>query len=471
VRSSGGDLLLTGGDLHFYGEGVWREPEGEDEQWLRCLVQQGCEQLGEGAKLSVVNAAWKRLNEHPGLHRHAVAWDRHGLVATANGVLDLRTRAFAGWDPDYFLRRKLAVAYEPTRECPQFLKFLAGLLANREPAAQKELIALLQEAAGACLGTPLLNREQRRALLLKGPSRTGKTELAKVIRLLVGEPVASPAICEIGERFGMATFHGACAWIRDDAVNEGDRINPERFKTIVTGEPIDIERKNRPPLRRVRLDIPVVLTANSLPTSRDSSDAIFNRSLVVELSNVISEEAAEEARRAHGVPAGQTVGSFIFAQEGPGILNWALDGLHRLLARGRYNIPETVRAAIQAFKDDSNPVAEWARTMVERADGSKVSRGDLLCAFHGWWREEMGDDVRLLGGRWLVPKLRDACPYIDTRVRSSHVRYIGGIKLTGEGLKYWSRQSTDAAQRGHGSRGTACSVADVNQVWTDDTED
>jgi P4 family phage/plasmid primase-like protien len=435
------------------------------------LVQQGCEQLGEGAKLGTVNAAWKRLNEHPGLHRHAVAWDRHGLVATANGALELRTQALTAWSPDHFLRRKLAVAYDPARRCPQFLKFLDVLVANREPAVRKDLVALLQEAIGACLGTPLLNREQRRALLLKGPSRTGKTELAKVIRLLVGEPVASPAACDIGERFGMATFHGACAWIRDDAVNEGDKINPERFKTIVTGEPIDIERKNRPPLRQVRLDIPVVLTANSLPTSRDSSDAIFNRSLVVELTHELSEEFAQEERQARSVPAGQSLGEWIFAQEGPGILNWALDGLHRLLARGRYSIPETVCAAIQAFKDDSNPVAEWARTMVERADGSKVSRGDLLCAFHGWWREEMGDDVRLLGGRWLVPKLRAACPYIDTSVRSGDVRYIGGIKLTGEGLKYWSRQSTDAAQRGHGSRGTASSAADVNRVWSEDNDD
>jgi phage/plasmid-associated DNA primase len=345
------------------------------------------------------------------------------------------------------------------------------LLANREEAAQKELAALLQEAIGACLGTALLNREQRRALLLKGPSRTGKTELAKIVRLLVGEPVAAPAICEIGERFGIATFHGACAWIRDDAVNEGDRINPERFKTIVTGEPVDIERKNRPPLRRVRLDIPVVLTANSLPTSRDSSDAIFNRSLVVELTHELSEEFAHEERQARGVPAGQSLGEWIFAQEGPGILNWALDGLKRLLARGRYEIPDAERAAIQAFKDDSNPVAEWARTMVERADGGKVSRGDLLCAFHGWWREEMGDDVRLLGGRWLVPKLRAACPYIDTRIRSGDVRYVGGIRLTGEGLKYWSRQSADAAQRGHGSRGIASSDTAVNRVWSEDTDD
>jgi hypothetical protein len=220
----------------------------------------------------------------------------------------------------------------------------------------------------------------------------------------------------------------------------------------------------------VQLAIPVLLTANSLPTSRDSSDAIFNRSMVVELTNVFSEETAEQARQARGVPTGQTLGGFIFEREGAGILNWALDGLARLMARGRYDIPEPVRKAIQAFKDDSNPVAEWARTMLERDPHARIERSDLLCAFHGWWREEMGDDVRLLGGRWFMPKLRAACPHITT-VTVKGTRYAGGIKLNEEGLKYWSRQSSDAAQRGRGSRGTASSAKDVNRTWTDSDDD
>jgi putative DNA primase/helicase len=319
VRGNGGDLLLTEGDLYLYQDGIWRVATGADEQWLRCLIQQGCEALGEGAKLGVVNAAWKRLVEHPRLHRAVIAWDRCGLVAVANGVLDLRTRKFSDWDPEHHLRRKLGVDYDPTRTCPLFLKFVASLFAD------DDIIALLQEFFGACLGIGMLNREHRRALLLLGPSRTGKTELAsRVISKLVGEPVAAPAVAEIGERFGLETFYGASAWIRDDAINEGDQINPERFKTIITGEPINIERKHRKAVRQVRLNIPVVLTANSLPRSRDSSDAIFNRCLVVEMTNFISEDEAKATRRHHGVQVGQTIGDWIFACEGPGVLNWAL---------------------------------------------------------------------------------------------------------------------------------------------------
>src|SRR5262249_16140225 len=69
--------------------------EAGTEQRLRVLIQEGAETLGEGAKLSAVNAAWRRLTEHPELYRPTA------LVALANGTLDLRTRSFQDWSPDH----------------------------------------------------------------------------------------------------------------------------------------------------------------------------------------------------------------------------------------------------------------------------------------------------------------------------------------------------------------------------------
>jgi hypothetical protein len=36
----------------------------------------------------------------------------------------------------------------------------------------------------------------------------------------------------------------------------------------------------------------------------------------------------------------------------------------------------------------------------------KATRADLLCAYHGWLREEQGDEARASGARWFFPKLR-----------------------------------------------------------------
>src|SRR6202011_3381728 len=98
-----------------------------------------------------------------------------------------------------------------------------------------------------------------------------------------------PSVNQLAERFGPASLYGASAWIRDDAINEGDKLDQQRFKTIVTGEAIELDRMQRDYVR-VELDIPVVLTANSLPVSRDASDAVFNRCLIVDMTKVIGEE-------------------------------------------------------------------------------------------------------------------------------------------------------------------------------------
>jgi P4 family phage/plasmid primase-like protien len=464
VRQSRGDLLLTGGDLYLYSKGVWRLAGSSEEQWLKVLIQQGADALGAGTKLSAINAAWKRLTEHPPLYRANVEWDPGSLVAVANGTLDLRTRSLSEWKTEHFLRRKLDVAYDPSRAAPGLIAFLDSLFTDRDQRTRAHIIGLLQEFCGASLAIRLLKREQRRALILIGPSRTGKTELARLISRLVGNPIASPSVAQLAERFGPSSLYGAAAWIRDDAINEGDKLDPQRFKTIVTGEAIELDRKQRDYVR-VELDIPVVLTANSLPVSRDASDAVFNRCLVVDMTNVITEEAAQVARQKTGLPNDvRWFTDWLFDQENSGILNWALDGLTSLLRRGRFDIPEPVAASIQGFKDSTTPVAEWARTMLVRSEANKIERGDLLCAFQGWWRHETGDDVRLLGARWLFPKLRTACPWM-LEIRTEGVRCFGGIALTEEGLKFWKAQNDDAQRGGRGAKGTAASANFVNQFW------
>ena len=430
VRREGHDLLLTAGELYIYGDGVWEVLNAAWEQRLRVLTQEGAEILGFGGDTKLLTAAWKRLKEHPGLYRPRVDWDASGKVALANGVLDLRTRELIDWNPRHFLRRKLAVAYDPGAKTVQFAAFMTRLFDDREPEIRAASIELLQEFAGGTLCIRLLHREQRRALFLVGPSRTGKTELARLLACLAGNPIASPSVGQIGERFGLACFFDATAWIRDDAVNEGDRLDPQRFKTIVTGEPIDIERKRRAAVR-VALAIPVVLTANSLPASRDASDAIFNRSLVVDLTHVLDEQAALNVRRHLRVPHGMWLADFLFDREGPGILNWALEGLARLLERGAFAIPNTVSDAIQRFKDESNSVTEFARTMLEPDPDTKINRADLICAFHGWLKEEVGDEAKMHGARWLMPKLRSACPWAISR-KIVGTRYLCGVKLTEE---------------------------------------
>lgn len=463
IRQNGQDILLTEGDVFIYADGIWHVMTPADQQWIQTLIQEGHEVLGEPGKVSNLTAAWKRLCEHPGLFKRTVEWNKSALITCDNGMLNPETLEFSEHAPEHFSRRKIGTSYQPQASCPRFERFIESLFANRLPADRVDIVRVFQEYVGASMAVWLLFREERKAMILSGPSRSGKTELSRIVRLLIGGHIATPSVAETAERFGLASLFDASAWIRDDAINEGDNIDPQRFKTIVTGEPIDIERKHLAAVRGVELTIPVLLTTNSLPRARDKSDAIFNRAIVLEMTNVITEEDAQRLRNEMGIPRGRSVGIHIFAEEGPGILNWALVGLGRLMERGSYALPECIRNSIQRFKDDNNPVAEWARSALKPGP-HKVQRNDLLCAFHGWQREQDGDDARALGGRGFFPRLRACLPALDLEVKDKiGRRFVGGASLTDEGLYYWERHNSDPLRGG--SKGASTLKTEVNKAW------
>lgn len=463
IRGDGQDILLTDGECHIYEDGLWRTMSPADEQWIRTLIQTGCEALGEQSKTNTLNAAWKRLMEHPSLYRRKVDWNASGCIATPNGMLDPITLSFSPHSPSHYARRKIGAEYDPGAKCPTFTSFVDNLFADRMPEERAGLTATLQAFFGASLAVDRLSREERKALLLVGPSRTGKTEIARVFRSLIGDPVATPSVAEIAERFGLSSLYEAAAWIRDDAINEGDKLDPQRFKTIVTGEPIDIERKHLAVVRGVELTLPVLLTTNALPRSRDGSDAIFNRSLVLEMTNVISEEVAARIRAKAGVHKGRTIGQHIFELEASGILNWALAGLARLLEQGRYDLPESVAQAGQRFKDDNNPVGQWARTHLVKSTSHRILRADLLCAYHGWQAEEEGSEARALGARAFFPRLRAACPWIGDTTSDDGRRFVTGISLTDAALVLWERHNNDRLNGG--AKAASLSKSEVNRLW------
>lgn len=467
IRQSGQDLLLTEGEMWLYGDGVWHVVTPADQQWMLTLIQRGFETLGEPGKANNLNAVWKRLNEHPDLFQRDVEWAGADLIVCSNGVLRLSDRSFHPHSASFFARRQIGAAYDPSAACPMFDRLLASMFSDRPAGDAVAFKTVIQSWAGAALAISHLSREERKALILVGPSRTGKTELSRILRQLIGDPIATPSVAEISERFGLSSLYGAAAWIRDDAINEGDNLDPQRFKTIITGEPIDIERKHRPAVTGVELALPVLLTTNALPRARDKSDAIFNRSLVLEMTREVSETEAFALRQELSVPRGETVGSHIFAREASGILNWALAGLDTLLAKGCYDLPEVVRTAIQRFKDDNNPVGEWARTAVKRAPEGRVSRHDLMCAYHGWQREQDGDEARAFGARAFFPRLRAAAPWTGEMQEHNGRRYITGLHLTDEGLQLWDSHNQGPQLKG-GSKGSSLTRQEVNRTMPSD---
>jgi P4 family phage/plasmid primase-like protien len=420
--------------LYQYGNGIWREIDNLDP-----MIAHAAE-----GHMDMPARTFKEVN-HFIRTRHRIAqrdviFDAHGSVACANGLLDPHTMELRPYTPDDYATRKGPVAFVPGALSPLFDAFLAGCMEDKPAEDAKALSGLLQEWWGASLALPLMPREARKALLVLGGTRTGKTEIAEIFRKVIGGNVASSSIDDVSKNFGLEQLYGATAWVCDDAINEGDALNPQRFKVIVTGEAVDVPRKGVKAVRAHRFNLPVMLTTNTLAKAKDSSDAVINRSLIVRFNRTFSEKEAASLRKQMGIKTGVSLADYIFKAEASGILNWALEGLLRVMDRGYFEIPELVNRDLTDFKNENNPIAEWAGLALVKNPDYRIARADLLCCFHGFQRETDGGNVRAWGGRYVFPKLRTVLGELNES-KSTGERYVNGIKLTATGLEWFKQHN------------------------------
>lgn len=451
LEDRGEPLKIVGGRLWWCRDGVW-SPEGdENDRRLKIEIQKTCEEIGINPTTSILSSAWKFITERPSLVDDATEWDEPGFVPFENVVVDVRTGHTMPLEPRHNMTRKLAIS--PGNGTPvRWFRFLADILENYEAADRKAIIELLQEWFGVSLGLNGMPRELRKALLLNGPSRTGKTQFAEVFRALFGERVCSQSVASLAERFGYSTVYGALAWIADDAIGSADDLADEAFKRIVTGERVSIDIKHRAPVEH-RFNVPVLFTANALPRVRDATEAVYNRMIILRLDRVFPEDIK--------APDGfSSISEAIIAEEMPFIAAWAMEGARRAWRRGRFIVPDCLIRQNDEFRDDNNPVAAWAKECVTANKYGAVDRRDLLASFNAWLREAYGHEQRPWGGRTFVPRVKQTVAgTFDVKTKGQ--RRVGGVALNDIGIEYFIR-----ATNADPTAGSGAGKADVNKVST-----
>lgn len=388
-----GQLMLTQGQAWTYADGFWRVFDDELEHIMRVTIQGVVRAMGQKTSQNLLNAAWRYVMEHPGLLREGIEWDSAGVIVCRNGAIDPRTRKVRGHSETDYATCRIEADIDAAATCPIWMGFLEGAFGNIEEAERRAVIGTLAEWFGSALVRGK-NREMTKGLIAYGPSRTGKTQVAQVLRALIGGNATGMRARDLEEHFGMQPLIRASAWIADDAVSSGEFLDAERYKVIVTGEPVSIPRKNKDNWEGC-LDIAVCLTANHLPRVKDQSHAVYNRSIVLPMTVEHAETAAEE----------KSISERVIETELGGVLNWTLEGYARLAQRRYFEPPKVMRDAVGMFEHDNNPIGAWLATAVAPSDGMMVDRRDLLASLNGWMISEFGQDAKPFGGRTVFPAI------------------------------------------------------------------
>lgn len=329
--------------------------------------------------------------------------DGSPIVACENGLLRIRDRALLPHGPEFFNLVSVPFPYDPQATAPAWEAFLRQIWPD-----DPESIAALQEWFGYVLSG---RTDQQKIMLIKGPSRSGKGTIARVLKELVGrDNLAGPTLAGLGTNFGLSTLLGKPLAVISDARLSGQDSSQvvERLLTISGEDTIDIDRKYREPWTG-RLPTRLMILTNELPHFGDSSGVIARRFVVLNMT--VSWLGKED-----------TTLTDRLAEQMPGILNWALDGLARLERNGRITEPASSREAVSTMQDTASPTSAFVRECCTTGPACSVPV-DALWAIWRDWAEDNG--VRPGTKQMFGRNLLSVVPQLNrTRPRDAYGRQV-----------------------------------------------
>jgi putative DNA primase/helicase len=340
--------------------------------------------------------------------------DGAGTVTMANGVFDLATRRLMRPTPRRFNLVALPFAFDTGAQCLNWIQFLKEVTDADVPAHD-----LLQEWFGEIL---FGNTRHQKILYVKGPKRSGKGTINRVLHALMGpEATANPSLDGLGGDFGMQSLIGKSLAVISDAQWGGQNLKLacERLLTVSGEDPVTIARKYQTDWTG-RLPTRFMLLSNDPPRPPSSSGALIGRLLLVDLK--VSFFGREDLGLTNRL-----------LDELPGIFNWALVGFDRLSKRGHFVEPESA-ASLKADVDRGGSVV---RSFVqdECVIGGSVALDDLYARFRLWAEKDEGVHASKVPDRTTFSReLRSVVDNLDgKRARSGpsgkQVMTFSGISL------------------------------------------
>lgn len=273
-----------------------------------------------------------------------------------NGIFDLDTYQLLEHSPKYYTTIQIPIEYDTNAKMKYFPKFIDDITCSDE-----ELKKVIQEMLGYCLTSSV---QAEKAFFFIGNGCNGKSVLAKIIQLLVGEGnYSNTTLSALSGNFGLASLINSNVNIA--AENNSARINSETFKALVSGDTVEVNRKYRDALS-LALHTKLVCLFNELPECSDLSRGFYRKVQVIPFKRTFS---------------GKEIDVNMYEKlktELAGIFTWSIEGLKRL-KENNYCFTEcgVCNTALEEYKRELNPVATFFEDCCVVDENEQVKRSDI----------------------------------------------------------------------------------------------
>lgn len=289
-----------------------------------------------------------------------------GLIPFRNGILDMKEYLKTGkcdlmpHSPSFVSTYKLPFDFNPEAKCPTYDMVAAHTFGDQERND------LWDEIVGAHIYQPF---PIEHFFMLQGEGSNGKSVLIGVLRALLGSENCSSVPLESfkPENFVFGMTYGKLANIISDQ-HDIENVNEGLLKQFVTREEMTFNRKHLNPIHG-RPTAFLTICTNPLPRFADKSNGIWRRLILFSLSNTVPLEMQNP----------QLIEPAFWAGSGElsGVFNRAVRGLQRVIARGRLAKVDAVVKAVEEYRNELNPIAEFVETQLE-FDPMATETGDAV---------------------------------------------------------------------------------------------
>jgi putative DNA primase/helicase len=339
-------------EIYVYQDGVYIQAEskikGILESWLGPFATTHTvnEILGHIARSSYVERS--EFNK-PSIH-----------IPVQNGILNLDTLELGPFDQNLIFTYKINAKYDKNATAPKFTKFLNECL-------KPEDTPTLQEYAGYCL---LNSMPYHKMMWFYGIGRNGKTTFIHTLNDLFGsENVSGLGLEEFDgyHRFSMALLHGKTINVSSEP-NVKSALQTSLLKKATGDDWIDAEIKCKQTRIKFKNSAKLFILGNRYPRVNDDSLAFWDRVIIVQWPNIFT-----GADVIPGIEKTWTTSP----EEMSGILNWMIEGLHRLSQNNVFTVSKSQKETITEFQKASDTTLAFLNEKTTRDKDAYIIKTDL----------------------------------------------------------------------------------------------
>lgn len=287
------------------------------------------------------------------------------LLALNNCIINLYNRKIYQYSPKYFFRVKSRFDYDKNANCPIFRQYLDTVCEKDQP-----LIMMLEEL----LGYLLTNQTKIQFIFyFYGSGKNGKSVFLNVIKELVGEGnFITLTPIQIESSFTRASLENKkVLLIGDMSKKDSSNFITAEIKKLSGGDMISAEKKYGSSYQ-FKPFVKVVASSNFLPdSSNDSTYGAIRRIFLIPFRHQIKGSEQDLSLMDK------------LKKELPGILNLAINGLHRLV-RNNYQFSFDGTNAWQNIISKEYPLRSFINEQFKPTPDEFVPYADIKKAYLGW---------------------------------------------------------------------------------------